>query len=115
MEAVFVLKKFRMYLLSNEPFTVVTDYQALQCIFKEKDIHDRLAWWLDILSGYEFKIIYRPEISNCTASVSSSYGFAEPVLDGAGDKVELLLIFWQTKRPRAMFAGHSRVPVLYKR
>ena len=40
---VFALRKFRVYLLSDVPFVVVTDHHALNYAFKKKDIHGRLA------------------------------------------------------------------------
>lgn len=47
---IFALRKFRLYLLSAEPFTLMTDQQALKSAFHRKDIHGRLACWLDFLA-----------------------------------------------------------------
>lgn len=46
---IFALRKFRLYLLSTEQFTLMTDQQALQSAFARKDIHGRLTRWLDFL------------------------------------------------------------------
>ena len=67
----FALKKFRVHLLSAEPFTLVTDHQALQYAFKRKNVHGRLARWLDTLAEYEFTIQYRPGILNGAADYLS--------------------------------------------
>ncbi len=56
---IFALKKFRVYLLADKPFQLVTDHQALQYAFKKKDVHGRLARWLDLLAEYEFEVVYR--------------------------------------------------------
>ena len=61
---IFALKKFRVYLLSSDSFTLVMDHQALQYAFKKKDIHGRLARWLDFLAEYDFKVTYRPGVRN---------------------------------------------------
>lgn len=53
---VFGLRKFRLYLLSTEPFLLLTDQQALKTAFRKKDIHGRLARWLDFLAEYDFTI-----------------------------------------------------------
>ena len=57
---IFALKKFRVYLLSTQRFTLITDHQALQYAFKKKDIHGRLARWMEFLAEYEFEVKYRP-------------------------------------------------------
>lgn len=53
--AIFALKTFRVYLLSTERFTVITDHQPLQYSFKKKDIRGRLARWMEFLAEYVFK------------------------------------------------------------
>ena len=56
---VFVLRKFCVYLLSDIPFVVDKDHHALSYAFKKKDIHGRLARWMDFLAEYEFTVQYR--------------------------------------------------------
>lgn len=68
---VFALKKFRIYLRSSKSFVVITDQQALRGAFARRDIHGRLARWLDFLADYEFEIRYRSEISNKAADFLS--------------------------------------------
>ena len=68
---VFALKKFRVYLLSDIPFTVITDHRALQYAFQKQDIHGRLARWLDFLAEYDYKIQYRPGKVNAAADFLS--------------------------------------------
>lgn len=56
----FALKKFRAYLLSSIPFTIIIDHQTLRYNFQKKVVNGRLARWLDILAEYDFEIEYRP-------------------------------------------------------
>ena len=78
---VFALRKFRVYLLSDVPFVVVTDHHALSYAFKKKDIHGRLARWMDFLAEYEFTVQYRPGTENTAAD------FLSRQTDGARAKV----------------------------
>ena len=64
---IFALKTFRVYLLSTQRFTLITDHQALQYAVKKKDIHGRLKRWIDFLAEYEFEIKYRPGGKNGAA------------------------------------------------
>ena len=70
-----------MYWLSDVPFVVVTDHQALSYAFKKKDIHGRLARWMDFLAEYEFTVQYRPLTENTAAD------FLSRQTDGARAKV----------------------------
>ena len=51
---IFALKMFGVYLLSTQKFLLITDHQSLQYAFKEKDMHGRLARWMDFLAEYDF-------------------------------------------------------------
>lgn len=75
---IFALKKFRVYLLSTQKFTLITDHQALQYAFKKKYIHGRLARWLDFLAEYEFEIRYRAGGKNGAADFLSRLREGEP-------------------------------------
>ena len=79
---IFALKKFRVYLLSSIPFKIVTDHQALRYSFQKKDIHGRLARWLDFLAEYDFLIEYRPGKNNGSAD------FLSRISLGDGSQVE---------------------------
>ena len=79
---IFALKKFRVYLLSSTPFTVITDHQALRHTFQKKDIHGRLARWLDFLAEYDFKIEYRSGKKNGAADYLSRIDTGVTVSDG---------------------------------
>lgn len=54
----FALKKFREYMLSENPFSVYTDHQVLQTASKKKEIHGSLARWLELMAEYDFEIKY---------------------------------------------------------
>ncbi|CDF36681.1 unnamed protein product [Chondrus crispus] len=61
---IFALKKFRVYILSTQKCMLGTDHQALRYAFQKKDIHGRLATWMEFLAEYEFKVQYRPGNKN---------------------------------------------------
>lgn len=56
---VFALRRFCHYLLSDKTFTVITDHKALEEVFNRKDIHGRLARWMDFIAENKFSIRYR--------------------------------------------------------
>lgn len=56
---IFAVKKFRVYLLSTQRFMLITDRQSLQYGFKKKEMHGRLARWMDFLAEYDFEVKYR--------------------------------------------------------
>ncbi len=68
---IFALKKFRVYLLSQDKFTLITDHQALKHAFQKPDIHHRLARWMDFIAEYNFEILYRAGNLNRTADFLS--------------------------------------------
>lgn len=90
---IFTLKKFRVYLLSSIPFTIVTDHQALGHAFQKKDVHGRLARWLDFLAEYDFKVEYRPGKLNAPADYLSRLNSTASVMEGydEGDMVCMAL------------------------
>ncbi len=63
---VFAFKKFRPFLLSNR-VTLLTDHQALQHTFNNKEPHGRVARWLCFLAVYDFEVQYRRGKSNGNA------------------------------------------------
>lgn len=54
--AVFVLRTVRMYLLSAIPLTLGKDRQSLNYQFSKRDLHGRLARWLDLIAEYYLKL-----------------------------------------------------------
>ena len=68
---IFALKRFRVYLLSSTPLKLITDHQALSYAFRKKDIHGRLARWLDFLAEYNFTVEYRRGSENSAADYLS--------------------------------------------
>lgn len=65
----FSLRKIHIYLLSFSPFKLITDYQALSYTFRKKDVHGRLACWLDFFGEHEFSIRFRRR----SATVAAHY------------------------------------------
>lgn len=47
---IFSLMKFRVYLVSSMPFTLITDHQAHCYAFRKREIHGRLACWLEFVA-----------------------------------------------------------------
>lgn len=66
---IFSLKKFRLYLLSSDPFQVITDKKALKSLFLKKDINGLLEGWLELLTEYEFQFQYRKGSKNKEAGL----------------------------------------------
>lgn len=56
---VLELKKFCHYLLSAEPFALITDHKALRPGFEKKDVHGCLVRGLDLIADYQFNIVYQ--------------------------------------------------------
>lgn len=69
--AVLALEKFRVYFLSSISFTAFTNHQALRCTFRKKDVHGRLARWLDFLTEFDSKTEYGPGKMNIPAHYQS--------------------------------------------
>lgn len=64
---VFALQIFLHYLLLSEPFTVLTDQQALRAAFAQTNIRGLLIHWLDFLAEYDFETRYRSGDKNKVA------------------------------------------------
>lgn len=99
---IFALRKFRLYLLSTEPFILMTDQQALKSAFARKDIHGRLARWLDFLAEYEFEFQYRKGSLNKAADFLSRIKHGEEVIEGT-DEGDLLCVLSEEISEAASF------------
>jgi hypothetical protein len=60
---VYVLHKFRHYLLGNR-FTFYVNHMALVYLVNKPHVSNRLARWLLLFMEYHFKIIYKPNRSH---------------------------------------------------
>ena len=61
---VVCLQEWHAYLEgSSQPFTVFTDHKNLEYFSTTKVLNRHQARWSELLSGYEFSIIYYPGIS----------------------------------------------------
>lgn len=89
---IFALKKFRVYILSSEPFEQVTDHQALQYAFRKKDVHGRLARWIDFLEDYELKIMYKSGADNRAEDFLPRHALAESAPEMGADDDHLALV-----------------------
>jgi len=65
---VLAIKHWHHYLYGQE-FTVRTDHASLKWLMNFKDLDGQLCRWLNVLSNYNYKIVYRPGKlhSNCDA------------------------------------------------
>lgn len=57
---IIALSKFKLYLLSTEPFKLIAGHHGLSYSFKKNDINGRIAHWMDLLAEYEFELVHRP-------------------------------------------------------
>lgn len=55
---IFALRKFRLYILSDQKFKVVTRHKSLQYAFKKRDVHGRISRWMDFLVEYEINFMH---------------------------------------------------------
>ena len=78
MVVIFALKKFRVYLLSTQRFLLITDHQSLQYALKKKDMHGRLARWMEFLAQYDFEVKYRAGGKKGAANFLSRLGAVLP-------------------------------------
>jgi hypothetical protein len=56
---IYVVKKIRQYFLANH-FIFFVDHQALVYMVNRSLISSRIAWWLILLLGFNFEVIYKP-------------------------------------------------------
>lgn len=78
LEVIFELKRFRVYLLSTDPFSLITDHQELKNAVRKKYMHGRLARWLKFLAEYEFEVCYHSGDNNMAADFLSRYATQSP-------------------------------------
>lgn len=57
--AVFALKKLHVNLLSDNPFVIYTDHQALKTAFKKKEFHGRRDTWIDLIAEHDLEVSYK--------------------------------------------------------
>lgn len=73
---VWALQLYRPYLLgSHFQVTVISDHSALNGLLKSKKPTGIIARWIEILSEYQFKVIYRPGRVNESADFLSRLGY----------------------------------------
>jgi hypothetical protein len=67
---VYALHKFRHYLLGNR-FVFYVDHMALVYLINKPQVYNRIATWLLLVLEYDFKIMYKPNISHLMANALS--------------------------------------------
>ena len=55
----------------EDPFSIYSDYRALEYFMTTKKLSARQAWWAEFLSRYHFELRYRPGKSNERADALS--------------------------------------------
>lgn len=58
MPAFFLSKTLRIYFLSNQRFSIITDHKAVQYAFQKPDVQGLIMRWLDPLAEYDFDVEY---------------------------------------------------------
>jgi transposase InsO family protein len=59
---VYALRKFHSYIWGRPDTLIFTDHKPLIHIFNQTNLSAALQQWLDVIMGYNLKIIYRPGI-----------------------------------------------------
>ncbi len=67
---VYALRKFNHYMLGNK-FTFFVDHMALIYLVDKPHVSSKLARWLSLFMGYDFKIVYKPCRSHLMANALS--------------------------------------------
>ncbi|KAG3028249.1 hypothetical protein PC128_g13255 [Phytophthora cactorum] len=67
----YVLIKFRIYLLREQTFAVYTDHASLRTAAKSPHLSQRMARWLSLFSEYKFVVHYKPGKTNILADALS--------------------------------------------
>lgn len=89
---VFVLKKFRLHLLSTQPFLFLTDQQALRTAFSKKESYWRLTKWTDFLAEYKFEFVYKRGVSNKAADFLLRVTHGKQGLENKEEKDLMLVV-----------------------
>lgn len=105
---IFALRKFQVYLLSSLQFELVTDHQALKHSFAKRDIHGRLARWLDFLAEYDFRIVYKPGMDNKAADFLSREAHMAPAIDTGEDEGEMAFVVAEEPNLEPVLLGIRR-------
>jgi hypothetical protein len=59
LEIIYVVKKFRHYLLGNS-FVFYVDHQALLYLVNKPMVTCQITRWLSLLQEFDFKVVYNP-------------------------------------------------------
>jgi hypothetical protein len=97
---IHALKQWRCYLEGAKQVTLVTDHQPLTYLQTQSNLSRRQARWVEFLSRFNWKVEYRPGITNIADPISRNPALtAEPapavlaVLQGAStDTVQLCVL-----------------------
>ena len=56
---VFLVKKFRYYLICN-PVVFFVDHMAIKYLVKKPELNGRLARWISLLKEFDYTVEYKP-------------------------------------------------------
>lgn len=69
---IFALKEWRNYLIgTKEPFDIYTDHNSLRFPKKPQELSDRQERWLEFLSKFNYRIVYKKRTDNKKADILS--------------------------------------------
>ena len=57
---VTAMRKWRVYLDTNIPFTVYTDHNPLKYVQTQKEMSKRMHRWMETLQSFNFTPVYKP-------------------------------------------------------
>lgn len=84
---IFACRKFRVYLLSADPFILISDHQSLKITFKMKDPYGTLLRWLEFLAECKYVVQYKKGKLNISPDFLSRNGNGSVPPEGlAGEK-----------------------------
>jgi hypothetical protein len=76
---IHALKQWRCYLEGAKQVTLVTDHQPLTYLQTQSNLSRRQARWVEFLSRFNWKVVYRPGINNVADPISRNPALtAEP-------------------------------------
>ena len=78
---VWACERFNLYVFGKE-FELETDHRPLQYIYSRKSkLSARVERWVLRLQAYDFKVVYKPEVTSNIADALSRLNSVTPILD----------------------------------
>nr|GEX68436.1 putative reverse transcriptase domain-containing protein [Tanacetum cinerariifolium] len=98
---VFALKIWRHYLYRTK-CAVFTNHKSLQHILDQKELNMRQRRWLELLSDYDYEILYHPRMANVVADALSWKERIKPI------RVRALVMTIVLELPKQIFNAQTK-------